>query len=318
LIKKGRNETLKTKIAISSWGNIGKAVAKIHDFEAQNANHDIELVGIIRRSASGGDNPRGAEVVSDVSALTQKPDVILCSAPSHCVMDDVQKYLRMGISTVDCFDNHKEILKWRETLDALAKKHQAVSVIGSGWDPGFDSLIRALSGLVVTGNNTVTTFGPGRSMGHTTTVKAIHPDITEAVSITLPGKEPGLQRREVFIALNEKLKDKFVQEEIRRRILEHSYFKNDDTQVSFVDSIAAHDTNKSGGTITRCDDNANVELKLHGDNALMTAAAMYGAARAAARICKTNAYGCKTLAEIAPIDFICGETIAERLEKIKY
>lgn len=309
---------MKTNIAISSWGNIGKAIAKIHEYEKKSAGCDIELIGIIRRSASGGDYPRGVQVVNDISQLNIKPDVVLCSAPSHCVMDDVQKYLRLGVSAVDCFDNHKEIITWREKLDVLAKENKTVSVIGSGWDPGFDSLIRALSGLVVTGNNPVTTFGPGRSMGHTTTVKAIHPDITDAVSITLPGKEPGLQRREVFIALNEKLSGSAVQEEIRRLITSHEYFCNDDTQVFFVESIAAHDTAKHGGIISRTGDFANVELKLHGDNALMTAAAMYGAARAAARIRKTGNYGCKTLAEIAPVDFIKGEEIAERLREIKY
>ncbi|MDR2900446.1 MAG: hypothetical protein LBV20_02850, partial [Treponema sp.] len=242
---------MKTKIAISSWGNIGKAIAAIYTEEAKSADSDIELVGIIRRNANREGCPEGVHVVSDVKDLSIKPDVILCAAPSHCVMDDVQKYLALGFSTVDCFDNHKEILTQRKQLDTLAKTHHAVSVLGAGWDPGFDSIFRALSVLIVPGNEAVTTFGPGRSMGHTTTVKAIHPDITDAVSLTLPGEKPGLQRREVYIALNEKLADENVQNHIRRDILAHPYFKNDDSHVFFVESIADHDTNRHGGIIIR-------------------------------------------------------------------
>lgn len=310
---------MKTTIAISSWGNIGKAAAAIHAKESQAADHDIELAGIIRRNAnSGTEYLAGVPVVDDVSRLAVKPDVIICAAPSHCVMEDVQKYIKLGISTVDCFDNHKEIAEWRERLDTLAKNHQAVSVIASGWDPGFDSVVRALTGLVVTEHDPVTTFGPGRSMGHTTTVKSIHPGIKDAVSITLPGNKPGLQKREVFIALNDMLADESVQNKIRGEILEHPYFKNDDTKIFFVESITAHDTNMHGGIITRDGSAAKVEIKLHGDNALMTAAAMYGAARAAARAQTAGNYGCLTLAEIPPLDFVKGQTITERLAKIKY
>lgn len=309
---------MKTKIAISSWGNIGRALAAIHTGEEKSADCDIELVGIIRRNAENGEYLEGFPVVSDVKSLSSKPDVILCAAPSHCVMDDVQKYLELGISTVDCFDSHKEIIGWRGKLDLLAREKNAVSVIGAGWDPGFDSIIRALTNLVVPENEAVTTFGPGRSMGHTTTVKAIHPGITDAVSLTLPGAKPGLQRREVFIALNEKLADKTVQESIRNDILNHPYFKNDDSHVFFVESIAEHDTAMHGGIITREGNFAKAEVTLHGDNALMTAAAMYGAARAAGRLLSSGNYGCRTLAEIPPLDFIKGASIAERLAKIKY
>jgi diaminopimelate dehydrogenase len=310
---------MKTKIAISSWGNIGKAIAAIHASEGKNADCDMELVGIIRRNVSSSEGcPKGIQIAADVQNLSSKPDVILCAAPSHCVMNDVQKYLELGISTVDCFDNHKEIIDWRNRLDVIAKDQKAVSVIGAGWDPGFDSIFRALSGLIVPENEAVTTFGPGRSMGHTTTVKAIHPDIKDAVSLTLPGTKPGLQRREVFITLNEKLADETIQSQIQHDILNHPYFKNDDSHVFFVESIMSHDTNMHGGMITRESNSAKVEVKLHGDNALMTAAAMYAAARAAGRLFSSQNYGCKTLAEIAPLDFVKGESTTARLAKIKY
>jgi len=311
----------KIKIAVSSFGNIGQAIVRVHQFEKEDPDNDIELVGIIRRNAKSCGNegyPENVKVVENVSELSIKPDVVLCSAPSHCVMNDVEKFLELGISTVDCFDNHKEINKYRELLNGIAEQSKSVSILGIGWDPGFNSIIRALAGLVVSGGETITTFGPGRSMGHTTTVKSIHPDIVNAVSITLPGKEPGLQRREVFIELNDALKNKSVQDEITGDILKHPYFSNDDSHVFFVESIAENDTRKHGGIITRKGTRADVELKLHGDNSIMTATAMYNAAYAAFRMKEKGSYGCFTSVQIAPIDFVKEHTITERLERIRY
>jgi len=313
---------MKTKIAISSWGHIGQAIAEVHKQELNDPRHDIELVGIIRRAAKASDvkYPDGVPVVNNVNELEQKPDIILCAAPSHIVMEDVEKFIKLGISTVDCFDNHKEINMWRERLNSLINDHRlnAVSITASGWDPGFDSVQRTLAGLVAAGGEVFTTFGPGRSMGHTTTVKSLHPDIREAVAITLPGAKPGLQRREVYIQLNSALQNKDLQEKITRDILSHSYFKNDDSHVFFKESIAENDTLNHGGLITCQAAKAGVEVRLQGDGPIMTANAMYASARAAKRAKDSGRYGCFTLAEIMPLDFIKGDTIAERLAKVKY
>ena len=309
------------KIAVNSFGNIGQAIVRVHELEKEDTGSDIELTGIIRRNAKSRDNegyPDNIEIVENVSELSTRPDVILCAAPSHCVMNDVEKFLKLGISTIDCFDNHKEINKYREFLNTIAEANKAVSILGIGWDPGFDSIIRALAGLVVPCSKTITTFGPGRSMGHTTVVKSIHQDIKNAVSITLPGKEPGLQRREVYIEINDALRSKGVQEKITGDILEHQYFKSDDSHVFFVESIAGYDTRMHGGIITRECEQANMELKLHGDNSIMTATAMYNAARAAFRMKENGNYGCFTSVQIAPIDYVKGQNITERLTRIKY
>jgi len=318
---KESNLAKKINVAVNSFGNIGQAIVRVHQLEKEDAYHNIELVGIIRRNAKIRDYeryPENVEVVENADELSIKPDIVLCAAPSHCVMNDVEKFLKLGISTIDCFDNHKEINKYREFLNTLAESNKAVSILGAGWDPGFDSIIRALAGLVVPGGETITTFGPGRSMGHTTVVKSIHPDIKNAVSITLPGKQPGLQRREVYIELNDALMSKDTQDKITGDILGHPYFSNDDSHVLFVKSIAENDTRKHGGIITRACEQAGMELKLHGDNSIMTATAMYNAARAAFRMKERGNYGCFTTVQIAPIDFVKGQNIVERLARIKY
>ena len=79
----------------------------------------------------------------------------------------------MGINTVDSFDIHTGIADLRRSLDSVAKAHNAVSVISAGWDPGSDSVVRALLEAMVPKGITYTNFGPGMSMGHTVAVKAI-------------------------------------------------------------------------------------------------------------------------------------------------
>jgi hypothetical protein len=85
-----------------------------------------------------------------------------------------------------------------------------------------------------------------------------------------------------------------------------------------VESITEHDTRKHGGIITRKSGHTNMELKLHGDNSIMTATAMYNAVRAAFRMKEKGNCGCITSVQVAPLDFIKGNTIAERLARIKY
>ena len=68
----------------------------------------------------------------------------------------------------------------RRSLDAVAKAHNTVAVISAGWDPGSDSVVRALLEAMVPKGITYTNFGPGMSMGHTVAVKAIEATVKRA------------------------------------------------------------------------------------------------------------------------------------------
>ena len=120
------------------------------------------------------------------------------------------------------------------------------------------------------------------------------------------------------IEINEALKVEAIQNKIRQDILRHDYFKNDNSFVYFVESIAEYDSRNHGGIITCEDSNAKVETTLFGDNSIMTATAMYNTARAVKRFVDRGDYGCFTLVEVPPIDFCKGTNIAEMLTKIKY
>jgi len=306
----------KIKVAISSFGNIGQAILKTHlDHVAKfGSDNDINIVGIIRRNATGKNKgvPKGIPVVSDINDLKAKPDVILCAGPSGHVQKDVKKFLSQGICTVDCYDSHAKILKCREETGKVAAKHHAVSIMSTGWDPGFDSIQRALFQQLSPLGDTLTTFGPGRSMGHTTEVKDIK-GVKDAVSLTLPGSKPGTQKRKVYVVA-----DKSEQKRIAKEIINHPYFIKDITTVKFVPKIAKYDTDKHQGHLINCGKKVKVEITLAGSNPIMTANTMYAAARAAVRTRAAKKFGCFTVVEVAPLDFVQGITAEERLQKIKY
>ncbi|MCL2100868.1 MAG: diaminopimelate dehydrogenase [Fibromonadales bacterium] len=303
----------KINIAISSFGNVGRAILKTHQEHVAKfgKKHDINIVGIIRRNASGGLLDK-IPVVSDVRSLKVKPDVIICAAPSGHVKKDVKKFLSLGISTVDCYDSHAKIIAVREELSKLAIKNSAVSIFATGWDPGFDSIQRALFAQLSPIGETLTTFGPGRSMGHTTEVKDIK-GVKDAVSLTLPGNKPGMQKRQVYVVA-----DKLEQKRIESEIKKHPYFVKDPTEVKFVPSIAKYDTDKHQGHLLNCDKDVRVEVTLSGVNPIMTANMMYAAARAAYRAFLNKEFGCFTVVERSPLDFVQGSTIKERLLGIRY
>ncbi|MCL1860043.1 MAG: Gfo/Idh/MocA family oxidoreductase, partial [Proteobacteria bacterium] len=131
------------RIAVVGYGNIGH-----YAVEAVQAAPDMELAGIVRRSAALSKEEEkeltGIEVATDVSTLG-KVDVALLCGPTRSIPETAPQYLARGIHTVDSFDIHGEKLwQLRSELDAIGKKHNSVAVVSAGWDPGSDSLLRAL------------------------------------------------------------------------------------------------------------------------------------------------------------------------------
>lgn len=288
----------KIKVAIVGYGNIGK-----YALEAVESSSDIECVGVVRRSGSAGDCPELAsyKVVSDISELG-KVDVAILSTPSRKVQENAEKYLAMGISTVDSFDIHSGISDLRRALDPVAKASGAVSIISAGWDPGSDSVVRALISALVPGGETYTNFGPGRSMGHTVVVKS-KPGVADALSITLPAGK-GKHDRLVYVVLEEGADF----ESVRESIVTDSYFASDNTEVKAVPSIEPYNSMMHGVNIVRDGisgktDEQHVDFNMRINNPALTGQMLVGAARAATR----QAPGCYTLIEIPVIDLLEGD-----------
>ncbi|MBR4919564.1 MAG: diaminopimelate dehydrogenase [Bacteroidales bacterium] len=276
---------MKTRIAIIGYGNIGKAVE-----QAVLAADDMQLAGIYHHN----DNLDALD--ADVAAL--------CT-PTREVPAFAETLLRKGISTVDSFDIHGQIFDLRKRLAPIAKEQQAVSIIAAGWDPGSDSMVRALLLALAPKGITYTNFGPGRSMGHTVAAKAI-PGVKDALSMTIP-LGTGIHRRMVYI----ELADGADFATVEKLLLQDDYFAHDETHVIPVPSIDALNNVAHGVHLTRSGvsgdtHNQRFEFDMEINNPALTGQVLVSCARAAVRMKAEQRHGAFTMIEIPPIYLLPG------------
>ena len=288
----------KIRAVIVGYGNIGHYV-----LDAVNAAPDFELAGVVRRN---GAESKPAEldaypVVKNIREL-KDVDVAILATPTRSVEEYAKDILALGIHTVDSFDIHTDIVALRRELGAVAKQHQAVSVISAGWDPGSDSVVRALLQAIAPKGITYTNFGPGMSMGHTVAVKAIE-GVKAALSMTIP-TGTGIHRRMVYI----ELKDGYEFAKVAEAIKKDEYFAHDEThviQVPCVDDLLdmGHGVNLTRKGVSGKTQNQLFEFNMRINNPALTAQVLVGVARAAMK----QQPGCYTMIELPVIDLLYGD-----------
>ena len=275
------------KIAILGYGNIGKAAE-----EAIKAAPDLELAGIYHHN----------DCLDCIDA-----DVVLVATPTREVQKFATVLAARGICTVDSFDIHGQIWSLRESLDAVCQANHTVSILSAGWDPGTDSMVRALLMAMSPKGLTYTNFGPGRSMGHTVAAKAIK-GVRNALSMTIP-LGTGIHRRMVYIELEDGADFKTVE----AAILADDYFAHDETHVILVDSVdalnnVAHGVNLVRSGVSGETHNQRFEFNMTINNPALTGQVMVSCARAAMRMKERGEFGAKTMIELRPIDLLPGTT----------
>ena len=287
----------KIRAAIVGYGNIGSYV-----LEALQAAPDFEVAGVVRRDATNVPAElKDYVVVSDIAQIKDVDVAILCT-PTRSVESYASKILAMGINTVDSFDIHTEISGLHKRLGEVAKKHGKVSVISAGWDPGSDSVVRALLEACAPKGITYTNFGPGMSMGHSVVARSKE-GVEDALSLTIPTGS-GVHRRMVYVVLKEGAKFSDVELAIKS----DSYFSHDDTRVQQVPDIDAlkdmgHGVLMERKGVSGTTQNQMFKFEMRINNPALTAQVMVASARASMKL----GAGCYTLPEIAPMDFLPGD-----------
>jgi len=285
------------RIAVIGYGNVGKACV-----EAVTMAPDMLLAGVVRRHPTPIAEHPGVSVVSSVDELG-KIDGALVASPTRQVARIAEKLLAKGIATADSFDIHgTPLLDLRRHLDGIAKANRVAAVISAGWDPGTDSMIRAIFELAAPRGVTFTNFGPGMSMGHSTAAKAID-GVRDALSLTFPAGQ-GVHRRRVYVELEPGASF----DEVERAIKQDAYFAKDETRVEKVESIAELMDVGHGVVIERKGvsgrtHNQQFRFEMRIQNPALTAQVMVSALRAAMR----QAPGCYTLLELPLVDFLPGD-----------
>lgn len=286
------------RAAIVSYGNIGKYV-----FEALEAAPDFEVVGVVRRDANGAKPAELANVpvVDCIKKLENVEVAILCS-PTRQIESYAKEILALGINTVDSFDIHGGIVDLRRELGKVAKENNATAIISAGWDPGSDSVVRALLEAVAPKGITYTNFGPGMSMGHTVACKAIE-GVKDALSMTIP-LGTGVHRRMVYI----EVKEGYEFAKVAAAIKADDYFAHDEThvmQVECVDSLKdmGHGVNLVRKGVSGKTQNQMFEFNMRINNPALTAQILVAVARASFK----QAPGAYTMIEIPMIDMLIGD-----------
>jgi diaminopimelate dehydrogenase len=290
------------RAAVVGYGNTGQAAV-----EAIRASSDFELAGVVRRSMP--DEPCGYPVATGIAKLGRVDAALLCT-PTRLMPDTAETLLRQGISTVDSFDVHSGILSVRKRLDPIAQENGRVAVVASGWDPGSDSVIRALMQAMTPAGVTFTNFGPGVSMGHSAAARSVN-GVKDAISMTIP-KGTGQHRRMVYVSLDGSADF----ETVKAEILADPYFSHDESYVNLVEDVSALRNASHGVNIDRLGASGTTSnqrfVYAHTvDGAALTAAMLVASARAALRL-KPGAY---TLIEIPMVDFLPGRR-EEWIEKL--
>lgn len=287
----------KIRVAIVGYGNIGKSV-----LEALLAAPDFELAGIVRRSVANSPKELdGITIVDDIKKLDNVQVAILCT-PSRSVPQFAKEVLSLGINTIDSFDIHSSIYELTEELNPIAEKNNAVAIVSAGWDPGSDSVIRALFEAIAPKGITYTNFGPGMSMGHTVAVKAIE-GVKEALSMTIP-LGTSIHRRMVYVEIEKG----YNFDEIAKKIKTDPYFVHDETHVILVDCVdnlkdMGHGVNLLRKGVSGTTQNQRFEFNMQINNPALTAQILVACARASMK----QKAGCYTMIEIPPIDFLFGD-----------
>lgn len=288
------------RVAVMGFGNVSKGA-----IEAVKAAEDMKFVGVIeQREHRRKAYQEAAPMINFYADIDEVPevDVVVLGVPTRMIKEKAKELLAKGINTVDSYDVHgQSLLDLRNELNQIAQNSGSVGIISAGWDPGTDSIVRAIMETMAPRGITYTNFGPGMSMGHTVAVKHID-GVKDALSLTIP-KGTGLHRRLVYVSLEDDAKF----EEVKNEILNDPYFINDETYVEKVDNVQQLIDMGHGVIIQRKGVAGNthnqlIQFEARLSNPEVTGQVMVSAARASMR----QKPGVYTMIEIPPVDYLAG------------
>ena len=322
-----------TRIGILGYGNLGRGVEY-----AVEANADLELVVVFTRRDPASVKVRsGVPVVSADAAAEWKDKVdvlILCGGSATDLPEQTPAFAKL-FNVVDSFDTHAKIPAHFAAVDAAAKAAGRVGIISGGWDPGMFSLNRVYSNAILPGGADYTFWGRGVSQGHSDAIRRI-PGVKDAKQYTVPvpaaleavrsGSNPTLSTREkhtreCYVVLEAGADAAAVEKAI---VTMPNYFSDYDTTVHFISEEELrrdHAGLAHGGFVIRSGATGKggehkhvIEYSLKLDsNPEFTANVLAAYARAAHRLAKEGAAGCRTVLDIAP-SYICAQS-GEELRK---
>lgn len=314
------------RIGIVGYGNLGRGV----ELALEN-QPDMSLAAIFTRRDPREVTPVGEVTVRpyaellDTVPLTVKSagadsgvDVLILCGGSRTDLPEQTPELAGRYTVVDSYDNHAQVPKHFEAVEAAAASTAAI--ISTGWDPGLFSINRVYAEAILPRGHTSTFWGKGLSQGHSDAVRRV-PGVAGGVQYTIPSESAMEEARagrggDVPAALKHKRHCYVVAEagadldQVRNTILTMpDYFADYDTTVEFITAEELHADHQAmphGGFVIRsgqtsADSRQVIEYSLTlGSNPEFTASVLVSYARAAHRLATRGHYGAFTPFDVAP------------------
>ena len=309
------------KIGIVGYGNLGRGIEC-----SINQNSDMELVAVFTRR-----NPATVKIlhknvgvyhIDDILNFKDKVDVLILCGGSATDLPVQTPALAKDFTVIDSFDTHAKIPEHFENVDTAAKQGGNIAIISCGWDPGMFSLNRLYASAVLPNGKDYTFWGKGVSQGHSDAIRRIE-GVLDAKQYTIPiiealdavrsGETPEFTTREkhlreCFVVAEEGADKAKIEEQIKTM---PNYFADYDTIVHFISLDELRENHSGiphGGFVIRSgktgweNENTHVieySLKLD-SNPEFTSSVIVAYARAAYKMKKEGAVGCKTVFDIPP------------------
>ena len=309
------------RVGIMGYGNLGRGVEA-----AIRRSADMELAAVFTRRAPESIKLRteGVPVVcaDRLSEYRDRIDVlVLCGGSATDLPVQTPTYAE-HFNVVDSFDTHANIPTHFEKVHKAAVSGGKLAVISCGWDPGMFSLARLYSSAILPDGKDYTFWGKGISQGHSDAIRRID-GVKDAKQYTIPieaaldavrnGEEPSLSAREkhlreCFVVAEEGADLARIEHEIKTM---PNYFADYDTVVHFISAEELRRDHagiphggfviRSGRTGLEGEHRHLIEYSLKLDsNPEFTASVIVACARAAYRLHKEGAVGCKTMLDLPP------------------
>lgn len=298
--------------AIVGYGNLGRSAETLI-----KAQPDLELFGIFsRRHELETDTP--VYPVDSINDYADEIDVLyLCLGSATDIPEQAPEFAKR-FTTVDTYDNHKQLPKHYATMDAVAEESGNVAIIATGWDPGLFSLNRLLGASFFPEPQQNTFWGRGLSQGHSNAIRGIA-GVKFGVQYTIP-REDAIAAAKA--GTGERIDSKaahlrqcwVVAEEADHARIEDAirnmpdYFAGYQTEVHFISEEEFHRDHQGlphGGRVITSgqlgETKSTVEFVLDLEsNPDFTAAVLVAYGRAAARLKADGRTGAFTVFEVPP------------------
>ena len=309
------------RVGIFGYGNLGRGVEC-----ALRQNPDMELKAVFTRR-----NPESVKILTEnvpvyhadtAEKMKDEIDVMILCGGSATDLPVQTPALAKLFDVIDSFDNHANIPVHFENTDRAAREAGNVAVISVGWDPGLFSLNRLYGNAILPDGRDYTFWGKGVSQGHSDAIRRVE-GVANGKQYTVPveralaavrrGENPELtvrekHTRECFVVAKDGADKEKIEQEIKSM---PNYFADYDTTVNFIteeELQAKHKGIPHGGFVIRSGktgadlENSHIieySLKLD-SNPEFTSSVIVAYARAAYRLNKEGACGCKTVLDVPP------------------